>query len=341
MTEQGNGNITYHIEPVHKKDDRKSGIYYTVGLPSRITELDLGPKSNIWIDKRNVGKDSAYIYGEPTKKDGSYLLGYYSIRGTKESPALTIPSRWEDDILKNPSFPLVAEINPSANQFRIYNVDDFFDYRYPELKDDGGADQGEPVVFGTTLGTAQPSKVIDLASNTPYPGQRVNVVPVSPDFPPLLEEAQEGSKDSITVNTDDVESITQTHSLPPKPIEKFWVLWDPTCTLKEVTTKLHKPGYKREDADTKFTNISAGAQTVILPKKGGFKFWASDGTNIGNTWMKHLGQYLTGDRIQHGTKVNSEWQARHYDSSETDRSCVTIYLPLPSIKRKDPKVWWS
>lgn len=341
MTEQISGKTKYHIEHIYKKDDDRSGVYFTVGLPARITILDLYPKSKVWLDKREVGKDSVYIYGERTSRDGSYINGYYKVRGTKENPELTIPKRWADEFIKNTSFPLLVETNPRADHFRIYNIDDFFDYRYPELKENGGADQGEPVIFGTAFGTSQPSKVIDLASNTPYPGQRVNIVPVSPDFPPLLKEAQEDSTNSIMVNTDDVEAVTQTHSLPPKPIERFWVLWDPNCTPEEVTTNLHQPRYNKEDADVDLTSIPAGTQTVILPKKGGFKFWASDGTEIGNTWIKHIDQFSSGDRIQHGTRANAEWQARHYDSSETDSSCVTIYLPLPSIKGKDPKVWWS
>jgi len=339
--------IKYRKCKLEIPDHKPTGPYYYLDLPDELRVLRLSEDDTVKLSMMD-NEDPVYIQGVKTKEDGSSLNGYYDIWSSEYR--LTIPKRWKN-FLKKPVSYLVVEVNliEDPQHFRIYNVDDFIESRFPEIKRKYGVDLVDPLEKYSMYGIGEPAAdAVDLAYTSPYPGQTFKIIPVDPHFDPLIEEARDReNKERVCINSDDVIKVAQEHTLPSIEIEELAIGWDLSITSREDVKQLQTKFTYPNSARIKLLKYVDNEATVRLPKKGGFKIWQqapSEYENMywrGNTWMTHLSEELEQSGVPYANKVTSEWGAQFFDPARSDDSCIVLYLPVPPLKKGDPDVWWA
>lgn len=278
-----------------------------------------------------------YIYGEKSaEKLGTTTDGYYDLR---DNGTIQFPKRMRKHFPEEID-QLGFEINPDEDYFRIYNPIDFALHRSQELDNQGyDIGPGKTIALGIPSGAlAQTKGAIDLASYTQYPGQKVRIIPVEPDFEPLVDEAENpGFGGGVSVTSEDVAKISEAYSLPATEIDKIGIRWIQELSSdgdleKLRTTEKNIASYLVVD------DLDRNEVELILPKKGGFAIWGQQANSPGYNWLLYDEAEL--DNPQKGVKANSEWICKYCNPSKSDESCITLYFPLPNEKKGEPRIHW-
>jgi hypothetical protein len=331
--------VKYRIVEVEEQD-KSSGPYYFIGLPEEISEMGLAIGDTAKLEFED-DEDPQYIEGHRTEKDGSTSEGYYKVWDYKGS-TLTIPSKW-DDLLKEPVNYVAVKIDRTTDppQFRIYDVEDIY-RRYDELTNQEGVVIGEPLLTEIVVDpTIQDTEVVDLASKTPFPGQRFRIVPVNPDYEPLVKHARKKeNKERVCINSDHVATVTQDQEIPSKQADELAITWEfGVSTVEDVEELQTRTTYNQ--AKLIYRDTFTEETTIKLPKFGRFRIWELSAGWKGFNWVTYMNKELMENGVPYGNRVTSEWGANFFDASESDDSCITLYLPIPFIKKGTPDVWWA
>lgn len=266
------------------------------------------------------------------EENGKTTEGYYTL---SEDCRVSLPARMRDPFTK-PYHQAAVEVNLIGEpHYRIYDLLDFIFNRLPEIrKQDYCPNQGDAVKVEDY------SRPINLASSTPYPGQKCKIVPVKPDFDPLIKEAKTEDRNKVLVTSDDIVSVTKDYSFPSKNATELGVRWQPEVTSSEETEKLQTDVVSSQPK-VRFTGLDFEEKEVIIPKKGGVKFWIKSSQAFGNNWIVYTGDEFEGDSVRYGNMIDSEWGSKYFDVSKSDDSCFHLYFPTPFVKKGNPDIWWS
>ncbi|RKD95633.1 hypothetical protein ATJ93_2494 [Halopiger aswanensis] len=333
--------IKYRVQDIDVKTNERE-TYYRVKLPSVFSALDLDPGDTIRLEWMEEGEQE-YIRAVKTEEEGPPAEGYYKVHTDNY---VEIPKRWNENFPEK-FYQAAVEANLSGEpHFRIYDPLDYGLYRASELSDIGYRPQQAKKEEEDEKEDAwelieSKDGVIDLASRTPFDGQKVRIVPVEPVFDPLIQEADgRWHGDNISVTSDDVVSVTEDHSIPPKNLDKLGVRWEQELSSSEDIEKLRTHSKNRKTALV-FKGLKIETKDVILPKKGGFGIWGAHSGRLGYSWLAYTGGELQDETLPKGNPINSEWGGKYFDASESDESCIKLYLPIPFIKGGDPGIWWT
>ncbi|SDQ40548.1 hypothetical protein [Natronobacterium texcoconense] len=334
MEEIKSGWIKHRITEVDHKE-KEGEVYFRVKFHSVVEILDIHPGDTIHLELREED-EYAYIRGEKSR-NGSSVEGYYKVH---QDNYFEVPKRW-NEFFPDRFYQAVVEVNLKDDpHFRMYHPIDYGLHRVPELQK-----QKYDTLIGESIEERYWEEIkpnvdtVDLASRTPFDGQKVKIVPVNPDFDPVLQESdQQFHGDNIVVTPDDVTSVTKDHTIPAKELDKFSFRWIPDINSANDIDKL-KTHNKNRRSSLIFKIEDKGGKEVILPKKGGIAVWAAENGRLGYTWLLHTEEYQ-GNDLPEGKRINSKWAAKYFDSSDSDESCIKLYLPIPFMT-KDPGVWWT
>lgn len=337
------------VKYVEKKVWRKN--HQEIKLPTEVVEeLDFTPgEGYVYMELRDEPVEPEdeseepedeslfYIYGEKSaEKLGTTTEGYYDFR---DNETVQVPKRMRK-YFPEEMYQLGFEINPDEEYFRIYNPIDFALHRSQKLDDQGyELVQGKPIALGISSGAlAQTDGAIDLASSTQYPGQRLRIVPVEPDFDPLVEEADNPSfGGGVSVTSHDVARISKSHSLPITELDKIGIRWIQELSSDEYTEVL-RTTERNIDNSLVIDDLDDNQIELIIPKKGGFTIWGMQSGSLGYNWI--LFNEMGLDDLPSGIKANTEWISKYCNPSESDESCITLYLPVPSAKKGETGIYW-
>lgn len=340
MTVTQSWNVKYRIVEI-KSSEKDGKPYYFIPLPEEVSELGIEIGDIVKLDDE-FDEEPRYIQCCKTEREtiapseGYYVIWDYG------GPHLTIPKRW-DQLLKEPVSYAVVEINRLEDppHLRIYDNEDFYS-RVDELINKEGVGIGDPLLRKIVLDPSdQRDEAIDLASRPPFPGQRFRLVPVEPDFEPLIQAARDReNKKRVCINSDHVASVTQNHRIPAIHADEIAITWHTGVpTLEDIETLQTQTTY--DEAKVILRDHFTEETEVILPKHGTFKIWGLSSGWKGYNWVTYLSEELVEHGVPYGNTVTPEWGANFFDSSESDDSCIALYLPIPFIQKGTPDVWWA
>lgn len=282
---------------------------YRIKFPSIRSEFDI--EGGDWIHlELHEEEEPWYLRGVKSAKKGTSTEGYLKIYPGDKTVEFKLEKQWED-LFRKPLYQVAMEFYPKDEpHFRIYDAVDFAYKRIPVLREEGrDLDQVGPLAFPAIWKSLETqSGAIDLASLTPYSGQRVRIIPFDANHQIFQEKI----------------SGPITHSLKPhRLLRQDGITSDqiPRFQPKELTIEWDPSG-RIPDPYPIFKTAATKELEIILPRKGCLSF----------STMTQSGSEST--RIYYGERVNGENQTRDIvrnmggsSIEETPEGHTIIYVP--------------
>ncbi|WP_152421528.1 hypothetical protein [Haloferax gibbonsii] len=345
---------SYHPEEVQVTDRDEHRIY----LPEEIANIDLEEGDCVRLDKLTDSygnKEVTYLRGEfdsGSRCDDDYRtygpdVDFKKIITQGSSRCrITVAKKWVGDIIGGDTDQIfVVEINSVEDKphFRIYNNYDFNEYRHEEIKKaEHILELGKPVIVPILavngIQEASDTEWVDVAESTPYDGQKFEIIPVEPDWPPVVEEVGSPDDRIITVLSTHFTRAAEGREVPAKEANRIAVAWNPDDSehSRPFYDSLEEVDSLAENAV--YTDYLTSSTKVILPKKGSFTVYGYDSEGIGRTWISFTEGEPGDDVSIGGRQATDDWRGMFVKQGE---DCIQVYVPVPgAVKRDGQTIKW-
>lgn len=317
--------MTYEIstdEQAKISKKTNDSIFYGVTLPDSVREIGLDELQFNAALRNDKFDGETYEYFRLTEVGAATDLSAfekskdYEIWEKEGDPFVRFPihltrDRNEGllhDVSKKDTF--CVELNEEKRSIRIYKKENL-GTRIRQLASNGHSPSLKGSIVGLSSLFSSELEYTDVASSTPYQGQKFKIVPFEAGY-----EEFEGEKPS----RDTVKELIEAGNVPVTQVYRLTVKWDPKGQHEHNETVDYNFNSKR--ARTIYTEYFTDSARVILPSRGTFKITGTKGEEY-NNWIA----FYTGGNIIENEDPFYEWDTP-YQEYNPDEGCLVVYTPV-------------
>lgn len=262
--------VRYGIPNV-RGDDWEGKEEYRIDLPEIMKDETLGDYEWVKIELKDDATPP-YVHGVKTENKGTQMEGYYSIKDGH----LTIPKRWKDLFDKSVNYVGMEFYPEEKPSFRIYTFPDFALYRVPTHMDRGWElRQVKPAAIPAVWKSLETgSGPLDVASHSPYSGQRIRVIPFDANHQIFQENISGPVTEAMKVRRLLKQDSFTTNQIPRCQPDELTIEWDPSGRISK-------------DQYPIFSTQAAEEIEIIIPENGYFSFSTSTQSGTESTWIEY------------------------------------------------------
>ena len=303
--------ITYHIENISGTESPK----YKISTPDRINKIGFSRGNQIDID---LFEETSHVYLRIKPTDNSN-------HRVHAANTIKLPAMW-DDHFETGYTHVIIEVNPvDSPELRVYDIEDFFQYRLPELEREGyNPERGHPIMVPIltwlTKDSVTNGKTGNLLPDIGQGNKEFKLVPFNTRHR-VFQNTVEADTGSRTAPLQDLFNDVLTQGKVPEiQARKLTIQWSPEKKYEFRSGGWTKDTGNKTDKKSVYSKTKIKEETVRLPNIGEYKITVKTENGKSQTWLT----YAPDGCKKHGRFIEDGWYSMYYDNTDSE---TTVYIP--------------